>query len=312
MDRRSFVQSLGAAAAFSALGGRTLEASASKPQLAITMDDPASIPAGGLSATELNAKILGALEQHKVKAALFVCGMRVDSPEGRNLLQSWNDAGHLLGNHTYSHWFLHSQKITLAAFCDDIARGEAVASPFPRFHKMFRYPFFKEGDTVEKRDGVRKFLAERGYQHGRTTIDASDWAIDDRLRKRLQQDSKADLAPYRQFYLDHMWERAQFYDELSVKVLGHRPRHTILVHHRLLNALFLGDLLDMFQKRGWELISADEAYRDPVYGRQPKILPAGASLIWALAKETGRFESVLRYPGEDDTYENPKMDRLKL
>lgn len=312
MDRRSFIQSLGAVAAFAAMGGKSLQASASKPQLAITMDDPAPTAAGGLSAAELNAKILEALDRHKIKGALFVCGMRVDNPEGRKLLQTWNDAGHTIANHTYSHWFLHAQKISLPAYCEDIARGEAVASPFSQFRKIFRYPFFKEGDTLEKRDGVRKFLADRGYQHGRATIDASDWAIDDRLRERLEKDPKADLSPYRRFYLDHMWERAQFYDDLSMKVLGQRPRHTILVHHRLLNALFLGDLLDMFRQRGWELISADEAYRDPVYARQANILPAGESLIWALAKETGKFESVLRYPGEDDTYENPKMDKLKL
>jgi hypothetical protein len=84
------------------------------------------------------------------------------------------------------------------------------------------------------------------------------------------------------------------------------------VHHRLLNALFLGDVLEMFQKRGWELISTSQAYQDPVYQRQPNILPAGESLIWALAKESGNFDSVLRYPGEDDTYENPKMDALGL
>ena len=41
-------------------------------------------------------------------------------------------------------------------------------------------------------------------------------------------------------------------------------------------------------------------------------MPAGESLIWALAKETGRFESSLRYPGEDGGYEKPKMDALGL
>jgi len=41
---------------------------------------------------------------------------------------------------------------------------------------------------------------------------------------------------------------------------------------------------------------------------RPDILPAGESLIWALAKETGKFEKELRYPGEDDVYESPKMD----
>ena len=35
-------------------------------------------------------------------------------------------------------------------------------------------------------------------------------------------------------------------------------------------------------------------------------------LIQALAKESGKFEKELRYPGEDDVYENPKMDALKL
>jgi len=78
------------------------------------------------------------------------------------------------------------------------------------------------------------------------------------------------------------------------------------------NALFVDDLIAMFATRGWRPVDAEYAYRDPLYDRQPKILPAGESLIWALAKETGRFESELRYPGEDDVYENPKMDALKL
>jgi hypothetical protein len=29
-----------------------------------------------------------------------------------------------------------------------------------------------------------------------------------------------------------------------------------------------------------------------------------------LAKETGKFEDRLRYPGEDDVYEKPMLDRL--
>jgi peptidoglycan-N-acetylglucosamine deacetylase len=304
--------SLGTVAAAATLGGKNLFASSAKPQIAITMDDPQVKPAYGLSAVEVNRRILDALEKHKIKAGLFVCGMRVDSQDGKQLLSTWNDAGHMLGNHSYSHLFLHSQKVTLAAYCDDIAKGEAVISGYSQFQRRFRYPFFKEGDTAEKRDGVRKFLADRGYRHGRATIDASDWAIDDRLTKRVAKDSTADLAPYRKFYLDHLWERAQFYDDLAVKALGRRPAHTLLVHHRLLNALFLGDVLDMFQKRGWEPISAEKAYNDPIYQKQPNILPAGESLVWALAKETGKFEPVLRYPGEDDVYENPKMDALGL
>jgi hypothetical protein len=49
-----------------------------------------------------------------------------------------------------------------------------------------------------------------------------------------------------------------------------------------------------------------------VFTRQPDTAPAGESLIWALAKETGKFEDRLRYPGEDDVYEKPVLDRLGL
>lgn len=144
------------------------------------------------------------------------------------------------------------------------------------------------------------------------TIDASDWAVDNRLTKRLEKDPAADLKPYRDFYLAHMWERALYYDDLSRKALGRSVKHTILVHFNLLNALFLGDLLDMFKSKSWKLIDAEDAFKDPVFSTEPKIVPAGESIVWALSKETGRFDSLLRYPGEDSQYENAKMDKLQL
>lgn len=35
-------------------------------------------------------------------------------------------------------------------------------------------------------------------------------------------------------------------------------------------------------------------------------------IVWALAKQTGKFDDILRYPGEDSAYEKPKMDKLGL
>jgi hypothetical protein len=97
-----------------------------------------------------------------------------------------------------------------------------------------------------------------------------------------------------------------------VKVLGRTIPHTILVHYNLINTLFLADAVAMFRSRGWDVVSVDTAFADPVYLREPKIAPAGESLIWALAKETGKFDAVLRYPGEDDVYEKPVLDGLRL
>jgi hypothetical protein len=79
-----------------------------------------------------------------------------------------------------------------------------------------------------------------------------------------------------------------------------------------LNTLFLDDALTMFRERGWRIANAGETFQDPVFQRQPRNVPAGESLVWALAKETGKFDAELRYPGEDDVYEKPKLDRLGL
>jgi peptidoglycan/xylan/chitin deacetylase (PgdA/CDA1 family) len=299
------------------LGGTKLSgmlpAAKDQPQIAVTMDDFAWNQSVKLTPDERNRAILGALRSHGgLKAALFVAGRNADNEKGKSLLAEWDRAGHMIGNHSYSHKYLNSGEVTTAIFTSDIMKCEAVLKDFPRYQKRFRFPFLKEGETAVKRDAVRTFLTQHGYSIGHVTIDASDWAVENRLSARLTKDPSADIKPYRDFYLSHMWERALYYDDLAHKALGRGVKHTILMHYNLLNALFLGDLLDMFVSKGWKLIDADEAFRDPVFSAEPKIVPAGESIIWAIAKETGKFDAVLRYPGEDGDYENAKMDKLGL
>jgi peptidoglycan/xylan/chitin deacetylase (PgdA/CDA1 family) len=285
-------------------------ASADAPEIAFTFDDPTTNGGAGLQWPELNARILDAFAQHNLKGALFVCGMRVDTEAGHRLVSSWDSAGHLIGYHSYSH--LNLNEVSVAEFEADAFKGETLVAGCRHAARLFRYPYFKEGDTAQKRDAVRNFLRARGYRIGRATIDASDWAINARLAKRLAASPGARLDGYRDFLLQHIWERAQFYQSLAQRTLSRPVRHTVLLHHNALNALYLADLLALFTAQGWRLIDAEYAYQDPVYDRQPKTVPAGESLIWALAKETGRFEQELRYPGEDDTYENPRMDAAGL
>ncbi len=319
MNRRQFLRYT----AISAILARIPLASAetSGPEIAFTFDDPTTDGGAKLTWQEINQRILVTLAVHNLKSILFVCGKRVDSESGRQLVADWDRAGHLIGNHSYSHLYFNVsvdrdpdglKKVTLAEFEADCLRNEPVIRDYRHFTRLFRYPFFKEGDTVEKRDGMCAFLQEHGYRIGRATIDASDWAIAARLQKRVDAQPGAALTGYRDFFLQHIWERAQFYDSLAKRALGRPVRHTVLLHHNTLNAMFLDHLITLFRNKGWKPVDAEYAYKDDVYDCQPKILPAGESLIWALAKETGKFESELRYPGEDDVYENPRMDALKL
>jgi peptidoglycan-N-acetylglucosamine deacetylase len=281
----------------------------SRPRVAITMDDARwqIIPAARRH--EAEDRLLSSFG--KTRAFLFAIGEAVNNEHGRRILNSWSAAGHRIGNHTYTHKSLGGP-ITAADFEADILRCEDVLRGCSGFRKWFRFPVLKEGDTREKRDHVRGFLQQHGYRTGAVTIDASDWYYSQRLVARLDAEPKFDASRYRQPYLDHIWNRAQFYDALSREVLGRSVSHTLLIHYNLINALYLQDLIEMFRSKGWDVIDAEEAFTDPVFLRQPDIVPAGESLIWALAKETGKFDGRLRYPGEDDTYEKPLLDRLGL
>jgi peptidoglycan-N-acetylglucosamine deacetylase len=317
VNRREFLQYSAAAATLTATRYAS-GLSKPSPEIAFTFDDPKTEGDCGLTWREVNDRMLSTLANQNVKAILFVCGKRVDSTAGADLISEWDRAGHLIGNHSYSHLNFNDSHdassaggVTLAQFEADALKNEPLIRGYRNFRRLFRYPFFKEGDTAEKRDGMRSFLQEHGYRIGRSTIDASDWAIDARMVKKANT-AHADLNGYRDFYREHIWQRAQYYDSLASRLMPTPVRHTVLLHHNALNALFLGDLIAMLRDKGWTIVDAEYAYQDAVYDRQPQTLPAGESLIWALAKESGRFEKELRYPGEDDVYENPRMDALKL
>jgi peptidoglycan-N-acetylglucosamine deacetylase len=278
--------------------------------VAITMDDFRFVDSPLMTGKEQDERILTSLEKNRVEAALFVIGGVLEQPLARQRLALWDRANHIIANHTYTHTSYGDS--SFEEFSGEVVRTEEVLAQYRNYHKLFRFPALKEGETREKRDQMRSFLKAHGYRQGYVTIDASDWYIDRRLVDRLKQDSKANLKGYRDYYLQHIWDRAQFYDGLSKKVLGRSVKHTLLIHHNQLNALFLNDLIAMFGSKGWRVISAREAFQDPVFQMEPDIVPAGESILWALAKETGKFDHLLRYPGEDAAYEKPMMDKLGL
>jgi hypothetical protein len=280
-------------------------------EMSITMDDFNLREKTLLSPEKRNERILETLKKSEIKGALYVAAKFIESEADKNLLKAWGEAGHMIGNHTFNHIPFDS-KVTAEEEIREIIKAEDILKSFSGFKKSFRFPMLTEGDTAEKRDQVRTWLRHQDYTVGSVTIDTSDWYIDQRMREKIAKDPKTDLKKYRSYYLNHLWENAQYYNDLSKRVLGREVKHTLLVHFNLLNAIFLGDALAMFKSRGWKLIDAEEAFKDPAFAKLPNSLPSGQSLIWGLAKETGRFDSVLHYPGEDGEYEKKKMDAAGL
>lgn len=286
--------------------------SSERPKISFTFDDGITADMPGYSFETWNAMLLQHLEKERIKAVFFVTGSNKTDAKGRFLLESWNAAGHRIGNHTYSHPNYHSDKIRFEDFRLEFLKTDSIIRPYSGYLKMFRFPYLKEGNTPQKIGQFRSLLQEHGYHNGYVTIDASDWAIDSRLRKKLQADPNADLEPFRQFYLEHLYDRAVFYEKMAQKLTGRHVSHTLLLHHNLAAALFLDDLIAMFRAKGWDVVAADEAFNDEIFKTQPTNVPAGESLIWALAKQSGKYEADLRYPAEDERYERERMNALGL
>jgi peptidoglycan/xylan/chitin deacetylase (PgdA/CDA1 family) len=286
-----------------------LPMSAAAQRLALSFDDGFD-PIAQPRAATLNASLLRALAEHKVRTIFFVAGSRVDSAVGLKLMQDWSDAGHLLANHGYSHLNLNSPEVTLEQFIEDVVKNESLLASLPRAEKRFRFPYLKEGGSEEKRDGFRQWLLMNNYASGAVSIDASDWYYDRRLRAWLDGNPEKYPSAFREPYMAHLLDRANYYSSLARQALGRDVDHVMLLHTNTINAYFLPDIIAMFRAAGWEIIDPAEAYQDAVYATQPQVLPAGESIIWSLARQAGLPD--LRYPAEDGRYEEPKLDALGL
>jgi peptidoglycan/xylan/chitin deacetylase (PgdA/CDA1 family) len=283
-----------------------------KPRISFTFDDGQVNDIAGYRLEKWNQQLLDNLKKHKLKAILFSAGANKTSTKGQYVLRSWNNAGHLIANHTFSHANFNSKNTSLADFKDELEKNDEIIKQYANYYPYFRFPYLKEGDTKEKVDGFRLFLKQKGYNNGHVTIDASDWYVDSRLVKRLKENPKADISGLRNYYKSHLFNKALYYDSLAYQLTNRRINHVLLLHHNLAASLFLDDLIQHFKEKGWEVMDADKAYEDKIYKEEPKNVPAGESLIWALAKQSGKFEKQLRYPAEDGEYEKPSMDKLGL
>jgi peptidoglycan/xylan/chitin deacetylase (PgdA/CDA1 family) len=261
----------------------------SAQQVALTFDDgPKIAPTALMSPQARNQALLKHLAATKVPAALFVTlGNGAQTEEGLALLKAWSDAGHRIGNHTVTHPDLNAKDTTLEAYQREVLACDAVIRTMPGYRPWLRFTFLREGNTPEKRDGMRDFLKARGWRNAYVTLDTSDWRLDEQLSKGLAKDPKRDLTPIRDAYLAHVRQRAEAYRELSKRLLGREIPQVMLMHHNLLNALFLGDVIAQFKREGWTFVDPEAAFKDPVYELQPERPAVGQSLLLSIARSKG-------------------------
>lgn len=242
--------------------------------MAVTIDDLPFVSRGPgeylPAAQHGTAAILSALKQHAVPAVGFVNEDKLEAPTADErgarvaLLEQWVAAGHVLGNHTYSH--PDANRLTAQAYLDEIDKGEVVTRrvmqarrPYPLY---FRHPATHTGDTAEKKAAIARGLAARGYTITPHTIENSDYLYD----VAYAGADAATRARLAENYLAHTIAATEFAERKARELFGRDDvPQTLLIHTMAINADHLDALLDRLVARGYRFITLEAAMRDPAY-----------------------------------------------
>lgn len=261
-----------------------LSAHAAEPdrRIAITIDD---LPWQRMDKTpdaELprrHAQLMAQLKQAGVPVVGFVNEGKLEvdgrtQPQRVAMLRDWLQAGYELGNHTHGHLDVHA--VGVPAFQQDILRGERVLRPllaeYGTAPRWFRHPYLRAGRTPEDRATLSAFLGQHGYRIAPVTVDNGEWVWAFAYANVLdgQPDTPARAATLerlRRGYLPYMLNKVDYYERQSQALLGHALPQVWLLHANELNAVAYADLVAGVQRRGYRVVTLEEALRDPAYQR---------------------------------------------
>jgi len=277
--------------------------------LALSFDDGLD-PSTNPQAQKINNDLLDTLKKNNIHAIVFPSISKIGGADGLAIISNWGKQGHRIGNHGNLHLNLAKDSVSLPDYLQDVQEGDKAFSSLQGFVPRYRFPYLKEGNTLEKRDGVRKWLLANNYQSGAVSIDASDWYYNQLFLAYQKENDQESLDKLKLAYISHLLDRASYYDDLALKTLGRSPKHVLLLHVRAINAAWLDDIISAFNEQGWSFIDSDSAYQDPMYQLQTETLPSGESILWNIAKIYG--VDGLRYPAEDAPYEYENLKKFGL
>lgn len=273
-------------------------------EISISFDDAPNRDGAIFTGAERTKKTIESLKKAGVKrAAFYINPAKILTGTEKERLKNYARNGHLLGNHTFDHPHIH--KVGPEKYIESIEKAHQVLKEYKGFKPWFRYTYLGRGRTIKTRDLVYSYLENNQYKDAYVTIDNFDWYMDLLLSKAIKEKKKINYKNLKKAYIEALYDSVLFYDHLAINLLGKSPKHVILLHENDLNALFVGDFILFLKKKGWKVITPEEAYREKVLSYKPQTTHNGDGRIAAIAKEK-KYQGQIR-----DRYQN-KIELEKL
>jgi peptidoglycan-N-acetylglucosamine deacetylase len=247
--------------------------------LAITFDD---LPLNGLlppgvTRVETTKNVLEILKKKHVPPVYgFINAKKLEgSDDGAEALRIWA-AAEPFGNHTYSHMDLEQNspeafereieenEPVLELLNKDLPSGEAKDT-----WRWFRYPYLHEGDTVEKRRAVRAYLKAHGYRIAQVTLDWEDYLWNTAYARCVEKNDKKSIEWLHSSYLSTASDFLDLGREQARLIYGRDISYVLLMHLGAYSSTILPDALDLLKKKGFKLVTLEEAQSDAAYDSDP-------------------------------------------
>lgn len=258
-------------------------------EVAVTFDDlpVISVTRGDVNAhREITTRLLAGLAAHRVPAVGFVNEKKlleggIADPARVDLLRQWLDAGCELANHTFEHSDLHA--VTPERYEDDIVRGEPVTRGLLHARRMplryFRHPYLKTGTDLPVKRRIEAFLAGRGYTIAPVTVYTEDYLFAAACDRAEQRGDRATARRVAEAYLPYLESQFEYYERLSVRLLGYEVRQILLLHANAINGDTFDALARMLSGRGYRFVTLERALGDEAYA-VPDDYAAAEGISW--------------------------------
>jgi peptidoglycan-N-acetylglucosamine deacetylase len=244
-------------------------------KLAITIDDlpqNGGLPPG-VTRVDITRDTLAVLKKRHVPPVYgFINAKKLEGTvDGAEALKLWA-AAEPFGNHTYTH--IDLEQNTAEAFERDLEQNEPalelLARPGSDWHWL-RYPYLHEGDTVEKRRAVREYLTKHGYKIAQVTLDWEDYMWNGAYARCVAKNDKKSIEWLRTSYLNTASEFLDLGRAQAKLIYGHEINYVLLMHLGAFSSTIMPDALDLLKKKGFKLVTLEEAESDPAYQSDPDI-----------------------------------------
>jgi peptidoglycan/xylan/chitin deacetylase (PgdA/CDA1 family) len=213
----------------------------------------------------INERILATLKKRHIKGAGFVIGDNIEGDTA--IIDRWLLDGHIVGFHPYSGQDVN--EVPVGLLVDDMAKGmeslESILTEGAQKGRYFRYPFLRYGKTYEIRKAIEDFLDHENITVVHASIATEDFVYNLNADKLANSLDSMKIKELRSEYLLHLKKCVDSANALALLAMERPVKHIIQLHANRINALYLDDIIEFFQKGGYRFISLEEALEDRLY-----------------------------------------------